>query len=261
MAANPGGRLETVDAAMRGDLGRALDSARADPGMLSEDVYRVLRDAIIAGRIPERTHLSQIPLAVALGVSRTPIRDALLRLAQDGLIQSVGGRGYLVEPVEMTEVEEIYQVRRRLVEWALSLVRDEISPADLWEARRLHQEMTNPDQLEPIRYFDLNRAFHRAFLRSCPNRTLLLLIDRLWELPTSQRMFIRYNADAVTVAKMIHEHEAILETAERGDYDKMVRMVLDHISDAAMDTSAFIARDTATEPTATDELAGRLRSH
>ena len=242
MAANLGGRLETIDAAVMDELRRALDMAHIDPGMLAEGVYQVLRDTIVSGRIPANTHLSQIPLAGALGVSRTPIRDALLRLAQDGLIRSVGGRGYLVEAVEMTEVAEIYELRRRLVEWALSLVRDRISATDLWEARRIHQEMTNPDQLEASRYFDLNRAFHRAFIRSCPNRTLLLLIDRLWELPTSQRMFTRYSTDRANVVKMIREHEAILETAERGDHNALVQLVLSHISDAAVDTTAFIAR-------------------
>jgi DNA-binding GntR family transcriptional regulator len=243
VATNAGGRLESVDATVMRDLARALDVARVDPGMLSEDVYRVLREAIVAGRIPVHTHLSQIPLGSALGVSRTPIRDALLRLAQDGLIRSAGGRGYVVEPLETTEVAEIYEVRRRLVEWALSLVRDRISETDLWEARRIHQEMTRPDRLEATRYYDLNRAFHRAFIRSCPNRTLLQLIDRLWELPTSQRMFVRYYADRVSVEKMIREHEAILVVAERGDHDGLARRILLHIEDAADDTTAFIARD------------------
>jgi len=242
VAANLGGRLETIDAALIDELGGALEMARIDSGMLADGVYQLLRDAIVSGRIPANTHLSQIPLAGALGVSRTPIRDALLRLSQDGLIRSVGGRGYLVEAVEITEVAEIYEVRRCLVEWALSLVRGRISATDLWEARRIHQEMTNPDQLEASRYFDLNRAFHRAFIRSCPNRTLLLLIDRLWELPTSQRMFTRYSTDWGNVVKMIREHETILETAERGDHDALVQLVLAHISDAAVDTTAFIAR-------------------
>lgn len=223
-------------------LGRDLE-ARDEPGMLSEDVYRVLRAAILSGRIPERAHLSQNPLAAALGVSRTPLRDALLRLAQDGLIQSVGGRGYVVAPLEPNEVEEIYEVRKRLVPWALELVRGRISPTDLWEARRIHQEMTHPEVLDPSRYYDLNRAFHRALIQSCPNRTLLQLIDRLWELPTSQRMFIRYNADHRNVEKMIREHEAILAIAERGDHDMLVRAVLAHIADAEVDTASFIARE------------------
>ncbi|MEI7743533.1 MAG: GntR family transcriptional regulator, partial [Chloroflexota bacterium] len=177
-----------------GHLARALDTVRLEPGMLSQDVYTILRDAIVNGDIPERAHLSQNPLADALGVSRTPLRDALLRLAQDGLIASVGGRGYPVVPVEMTEVAEIYEVRRRLVEWALELVRDRITPTDLWEARRIHQEMSHPEHLGATTYYDLNRKFHRAFIRSGPNRTLLLSIDHLWELPTSLRMFVRYNA-------------------------------------------------------------------
>ncbi len=210
--------------------------------MLSEDIYRVLRDAIVNGEIPERSHLSQNPLADALGVSRTPLRDALLRLAQDGLIASVGGRGYQVVPVEMTEVAEIYDVRHRLVEWALQLVHGRITPNDLWEARLIHQEMINPEHLGATRYFDLNRRFHRAFIRSGPNRTLILAIDHLWDLPTSQRMFVRYNADPGAVTKMIHEHEEILEAAERGDHDRLTALVLAHISDAAVDTTAFVSR-------------------
>jgi DNA-binding GntR family transcriptional regulator len=241
----PAGRLETVDDDVLGRLGGALDTVRLEPGMLSSDIYSVLRDAIVNGEIPERSHLSQNPLADALGVSRTPLRDALLRLAQDGLIQSVGGRGYQVVPVEMTEVAEIYEVRRRLVEWALGLVRGRISPTDLWEARRIHQEMTNPEHLGATRYFDLNRQFHRAFIRSGPNKTLLLSIDHLWDLPTSQRMFVRYNADPEAVAKMIREHELILDIAERGDHDALTELVLAHISDAAIDTTAFVARQTA----------------
>lgn len=241
----PPGRLETVDEPVLDLLATALEAVRAEPGMLSSDVYTVLRDAIVNGEIPERSHLSQNPLADALGVSRTPLRDALLRLAQDGLIASVGGRGYQVVPVEMTEVAEIYEVRRKLVAWALELVRGRITPADLWEARLVHQEMTNPAHLGATRYFDLNRQFHRAFIRSGPNRTLILSIDHLWDLPTSQRMFVRYNADPAAVAKMIREHEEILETAEAGDHDRLTAQVLAHISDAAVDTTAFVARQAA----------------
>ncbi len=218
--------------------------------MLSDDIYRVLRDAIVNGEIPERSHLSQNPLADALGVSRTPLRDALLRLAQDGLIASVGGRGYQVVPVEMTEVAEIYEVRHRLVEWALQLVRGRITPTDLWEARLIHQEMTNPEHLGATRYFDLNRRFHRAFIRSGPNRTLIMAIDHLWDLPTSQRMFVRYNADPGAVAKMIREHEEILEAAERNEHDRLTTVVLAHISDAAVDTTAFVARQSDSPPAA-----------
>lgn len=252
----PPGRLETMDEEALGQLSRALDTVREQPGMLSADVYTVLREAIVSGAIPERAHLSQNPLADALGVSRTPLRDALLRLAQDGLIRSVGGRGYQVEPVEMTEVAEIYEVRRRLVEWALENVRGRITATDLWEARRIHQEMTSPEHLGATRYFDLNRQFHRMFIRSGTNRTLILAIDHLWDLPTSQRMFVRYNADPAAVAKMIREHEEILVAAERGDHDALVPLILAHISDAAVDTTAFVARVAAGDGPATGGSGG-----
>lgn len=249
-----------MESTVLADLGRAVEAARADPGMLSEDVYCVLHDAISSGRIPAGTHLSQIPLAVGLGVSRTPVRDALLRLAQEGLIRSIGGRGYVVVALEIREVAEIYEVRGRLVEWALGLVQGHITPSDLWEARRVHQEMSHPEHLEASRYFELNRQFHRAFIQSCPNRTLLALIDRLWELPTSRRMFLQYNADHAHVAKMIREHAAILDTAERGDHDALVRLVLDHISDAAVDTSAFIASDASRPDDCAPVAAGAVAS-
>ena len=87
------------------------EARRLDSSPLSEHVYQVIRDAICDGVIKEHDHLVQNHLAEQLEVSRTPVRDALLRLAQEGLVRAVSARGFVVNALTPSDILEIYEVR------------------------------------------------------------------------------------------------------------------------------------------------------
>ena len=87
------------------------EARRLDSAPLSEHVYQVIRDAICDGVIKEHDHLVQNQLAEQLEVSRTPVRDALLRLAQEGLVRAVSARGFVVKALTPSDILEIYEVR------------------------------------------------------------------------------------------------------------------------------------------------------
>jgi DNA-binding GntR family transcriptional regulator len=215
------------------------EERRIDVALLSEKVYRKLRDAINSGTFKPHGHLVQNDLAAKLGVSRTPVREALFRLSHDGLVRSVGGRGFVVEDVTWHDVEEVYVVRRALELQAVALL-PEVYPAhDLSTLRRLNETVARPD-IDPAEYYELNRLFHRAVIEPANNDLLKRMLDEIWELPVSHRIFRRYTLSGASVSRMISEHQAILEAAEANDRTLLTHLVDRHLMEAQHETIAWL---------------------
>src|ERR1035437_1960735 len=182
---------------------RLLDS---EP--LSEQVYQVLRDAICNGAFPVHTHLVQGELAARLQVSRTPVRDALLRLSQENLVRGVGARGYVVEALSERDVLDIYEVRSSLEVQGALLALPNFSPAALRRLEELNENINDPLYSDVVQY-DLNRAFHMAVIEPCPNRLIVKIIRHTWEQPMSRRVFRRQMAKRHDLPGLADDHRPI----------------------------------------------------
>ena len=212
---------------------------RLDVALLSDQVYRKLRDAINSGRFKPHGHLVQNDLAAKLGVSRTPVREALFRLSHEGLVRSVGGRGFVVEDITWHDVEEVYVVRRALELQAVALLPDPYPAHHVETLRRLHETIASPG-IDPAEYYELNRQFHRAVIEPANNDLLKRMLDEIWELPVSHRIFRRYTLSGGSVGQMISEHEAILEAAEANDRARLAHLVDSHLMEAQHETIAWL---------------------
>jgi DNA-binding GntR family transcriptional regulator len=217
----------------------SAEERRLDASLLSEKVYRKLRDAINDGHFKPHGHLVQNDLASKLGVSRTPVREALFRLSHEGLVRSMGGRGFVVEDITWHDVEEVYVVRRALELQAVALLPDEYPPQDLQTLRRLHETIARPG-LDPAEYYELNRQFHRAVIEPANNDLLKRMLDEIWDLPVSHRIFRRYTVSGVSVERMIEEHLAILEAAGASDRSLLAHLVDRHLVEAQHETIAWL---------------------
>jgi DNA-binding GntR family transcriptional regulator len=202
-------------------------SYAADVGA-ADAVYATLRDAIIEGVIEPHERLSEELLAQRFAVSRTPIREALLRLEAEQLVSRNARRGFIVRHITVEEVFEIYAVREVLDGLAARLAALHASPPDIARLRWINQQLgTSVVDVDYGRSVALNIEFHDVLSAIAGNRLLCQLTgnvhDRVRRFPRTE-----YYPGEVELA--IPEHERIIEAIERRDPEAAERLARAHIA-------------------------------
>ncbi len=196
------------------------------PHQVREAVYRHLKGLILSGRLLPGAKLSEPALAQDLGVSRTPIREALVRLSEEGLVELLPGRGARVRRLSPEEVEEVYQVRALLEGEAAKEAALRASRGELGELEALLQAI---DEAPPEDYPEQMRRdleFHRALVRLSGNRTLL----RLYEDLLSALALARSTLPTLSQEERTRrEHWAILEALRARDPEGARKAVEAHV--------------------------------
>lgn len=195
---------------------------------LWQRVYQHLQAEIWEGRLLPGTDLSEVALAKELGVSRGPIREAMGRLAAEGLVTVRPRRGAVVRAPTLEELVEAYQVREVLESLAVRLAVPCLTEDDLEELGGFVDEMeASARGDDPARFFKANVAFHQRFCELSGNRKLQRVHRTLMgEIRGYQdrSLSIRGNlSDSVT------EHRAILVAAGRGDAQLAAELAAVHV--------------------------------
>lgn len=182
---------------------------------LRDEVYRQVLDRIHRGSLPGGIRLRDSELAAQLGVSRTPVREALLRMAREGVLENSMGRGFRVRSLDASELHEVGTILGTLESLALRLSSE--PPPDRLEYlaeldRRLEQ--TRGDATVCL---DIEDEWHRVLLESCPNRRLLELIASLRQVP--RRYLAAYMRDAGRLSLSTLPHAKILRAMRSGGRD------------------------------------------
>ncbi|MGH8994813.1 MAG: GntR family transcriptional regulator [Acidimicrobiales bacterium] len=141
-------------------------------------VYDQLRRDILSGERPPGSALVETALADHYGVSRTPIREALSQLRQNGLVER-NGRGLAVRKQSPEEILEIYEVRIPLEELAARSAAARRTEFDLARLARVHRDMQELETDDRAARATVNRAFHRQIWIAGHNRTLIDLLERI----------------------------------------------------------------------------------
>lgn len=191
---------------------------------LRDEVYRQLLDRISRGDLPPGARVRDTQMAAQLGVSRTPVREALLRLAREGVLDADMGRGFSVRALDATEMRETGAVLSSLEGLALELSGD--IPADrLAELGEIDRRL-GAIRGDPDRCIDLDEQWHRTLLQGCPNQRLLSMISSLWQVP--RRYMRAYLRDAGRVSLSTQHHARIIEALRRADRDTAGRRFSHH---------------------------------
>ncbi|HEX6911974.1 MAG TPA: GntR family transcriptional regulator, partial [Longimicrobium sp.] len=143
---------------------------------LRDQVHHAIVDRILRDELKPGARISDTALARELGVSRTPIREALLRLEREGFLEADVGRGFFVKPLSVREVREAYPVLWTLEVLALR------SAAPLAPQRRAELDRINAEletEQDPERRIDLDGEWHRRLLETCGNEYLMGMIATL----------------------------------------------------------------------------------
>ena len=195
---------------------------------LWERVHAHLRDEILANRLPPGSVLSEVPLAASLGVSRGPIREALGRLAAEGLVTIRPRRGAVVSTLSHEEFLQAYQVRESLETLAIRLAVPRLSDEDIariYDLVQQQEKAVDHDDVES--FFALNNSFHQLFVDSSGNAPLKDMYRQL--MGHMGRYQMRSLALRGTVRRSVAEHRAIARACRARDPERAERLLRNHI--------------------------------
>jgi DNA-binding GntR family transcriptional regulator len=209
-----------------GEPGR--DERVFDHRTLWQRVHDHLRDEIISGSLTPGTELTEVGLAGSFGVSRGPIREALGRLATEGLVTIRPRRGAVVRALSSAEFIEAYQVREAFEMMAVRLAVPKLTDDDLDALERLVDDMAERAKASDVQgFFEANTAFHQRFFEASGNRMLAGLYRQLrGQIDRHRLRSLELRGD---LSRSVAEHRAILSAARAGDVEQAVRLASDHI--------------------------------
>lgn len=179
----------------------------------SEQAFRRLLEAIQTGLLKPGTRLREVELAAWLGISRTPVREALGRLVSEGLAVNDAGRGMSIAELDLGQVNELYAMREVLEGSAAGLAARHASDVEISILRELVERDRQVGGEDPARLAANNRLFHDNLYRAAHNRYLLKTLNTLRE--TMALLGQTTLAQTGRSERAIDEHESIVAAIEQ----------------------------------------------
>jgi DNA-binding GntR family transcriptional regulator len=206
----------------------ATQQPRLENLTLRERVYDHLRDQILEGILAPGTELAEVALSEQLGVSRGPLREAIGRLAAEGLVTVRPRRGAVVRSLSEEEFLEFYQVREAIEGMAVKLAVPRLTDEDFEALEALNREMDEHGARNEVEsFFEANLAFHGRLLEASGNAKLQEVYRQLLD------QIGRYRMRSLTLRgnlrRSVAEHAAILRAAKRRDAERAAQLMADHI--------------------------------
>ena len=226
---------------------------------LGADVYRVLRDRILRQELHAGQKLSDLHLSTELGVSRTPIREALLQLVQDGIVAAEPNRGFFVATITRKDVEEIFDLRATLETFALRQIThddhtDEYERAlfELEHVERLIRFARTDQELEAAAeaFLKTDRGFHSWLVEKSGNSRLITIITGLW---TQTSIFQQVGTELPGWMEIaLEQHRTIIQHLLEGRNEAAITALEHHI----LDMKARVLADLTPLESTSDQPSG-----
>jgi DNA-binding GntR family transcriptional regulator len=212
-AARPGraARASRATAALR-----PIRPVHAPAERLTDRAYRAIKQDILVCALAPGADVTERELGARYGLGKAPLREALIRLTHEGLLQAIPRSGYRITPVTIQDVQDIFALRLLLEPAAARQAAGRIDAALLRELNELCRAGYKPgDRASESRFLRANRQFHVAIADASGNRRLARLLGQLLE--ETERLFHLGLAVRDRTEEMKHEHEDLLAALVRGD--------------------------------------------
>ncbi|HEV2703341.1 MAG TPA: GntR family transcriptional regulator [Steroidobacteraceae bacterium] len=200
---------------------------------LSERVYQNLRDRIVAGRLGTDVPIRQDAVAAELGMSKIPVREALARLEQVGLLVGRTNRGYVVPPMSIEDIEDIYSLRLAVEPRAAAFAVASAADADRAAAQAALELLKKAALEDAVEMATRTHNFHLALVRPGNRPLTTQLVERL--LVLSARYQVAHLPRSHGGRKPRLEHESILKAWLAGDADSVTLRLAAHIDQTLQD--------------------------
>jgi DNA-binding GntR family transcriptional regulator len=209
--------------------GPEADVAPIDRPNLHNVVVSRIRDMIIEGQLPCGVRIHEGQVGQLLGVSRTPLREALKVLAAEGLVDLVPNRGALVRKLTAKDVKDMLAVLASLEELAGKLACENGSDDDIKAIRALHNAMLKfYAKRDRLQYFKCNQQIHAALIALSGNEALMMLHGMLQA--RMKRIRFLGNRTEEQWAAAIADHEEMINALEARDGPRLVAAMLEHLT-------------------------------
>lgn len=190
----------------------------------------LIREAIVDGRLPPGRRLKEEELAGELGISRTPVREALLILQAEGLVDAAPNRGAVVRSHDASDLEDLYQLRALLEGYAARRAAANVSEAavaGLAESCERFEGLIDGDVQELVKE---NLFFHNVILDAAGSRRVSELVRKVIELPLVYRSYIWYSVDQRRISA--HYHRQITRALQARDGERAELVMKEHVFEA-----------------------------
>lgn len=194
---------------------------------LSEQVFEIIRERIVSGELRKDAPIRQDALAAELGVSKIPLREALARLEQEGLLISHANRGYSVRAMSAEEADEIFELRLAIEPAAASAGATAADDEERATAERLFEELDAATLEGAPDVAERNRRFHTALVRPGGRLLTTQLVERLTVL--SERYVIAHLQPAGRESRAHQEHRGLLDAWLARDEALTAKLLGEHI--------------------------------
>ncbi|MEO0826685.1 MAG: GntR family transcriptional regulator [Cyanobacteria bacterium J06639_16] len=185
---------------------------------IRDDVYESLQGWIVRGALEPGEKLNDKTLAAQLGVSRTPVREALRKLEDEGLVETAANRWTRVAPITLRDAEQIYPIIQKLEELALSLAFPKLSSHSVQQMQdandHLKAALVSHDAHAAVQADD---AFHQVFVTAADNPELSNMLGQLKV--KYQRIELAYFGHADLLMASFEEHQSLIKALEAKDFE------------------------------------------
>jgi len=188
-----------------------------DSGYATSLAYSTIREQILNGELAGGQRLREDELANMIGVSRTPVREALRSLAAEGLLLYERNRGMRVESWTLKDLEEVHGLRMLLEPYATALAATS-GQLDIVQLARLANEMDEAvlaPRPDINRITEINNEFHDTIMEGSGNQRLRMLVNSIIQVPTVRRTFAQYTPE--DLRRSASHHRELVESLRSGD--------------------------------------------
>jgi DNA-binding GntR family transcriptional regulator len=215
---------------MADDLFEVGGSRRPKRQQLPEEVGAYVRGLIISGAVKPGEFLRMEPIAEAVGVSNTPVREGLLALRSEGFVRLVPRRGFMVEPFSEQDVHDLFWAQAQLAGELAARAAGKITPEQLERLRTIHarhEEATAEGNLELVS--DLGHAFHRVINKAADSYRLALLLRTIVnQLPST--FFVGIEGQVAATGK---QHRRLIAAMRKQDSERARAIMEEHVLEGA----------------------------
>ena len=195
---------------------------------LRDVVFNTLRQAILKGELEPGERLMEIQLAERLGVSRTPIREAIRKLELEGLVLMIPRKGAEVAKISARSLRDVLEVRRALEELAIELACQRMTEEDLGELQKAQDEFKKAiADGDAMRIAETDEHYHDVIYSGTQNAKLIQMLNNLRE--QMYRYRLEYLKDTGSHERLNSEHREIYEGIKKGDKEAVSAAIGTHI--------------------------------
>ncbi len=198
---------------------------------LRDIVFETLREAIIASRLRPGERLMEVQIAEELGVSRTPVREAIRKLELEGFVVMVPRKGAYVAGISIKDITDVFEIRRALEGLSAELAAERMTEDELEELERLLvRTMETTERLDVASTVDMDTGFHQVIYEASRNEKLSSMLYHLRE--QIQRFRTQSLSRPGRLSRVVVEHRGIVDALQRRDPELARQLAEQHIDSA-----------------------------